>query len=240
MGKTGEALGEPREQALGGKGGRVRVPNQLVGDASESDVNKIYQELTDAQPGNDQGQGSFGHRDSSASNHKQGSNNSDRSRGSVLSRRSLTRIGVANKGGVPAPACVKVYHDVLQQAASLPPSPQNQQKLIKLFQKLVQPDTIVQIRGLSRMVEDFYDTDSLRDLKSQGRELDPQLDVVKDTVMWNPLHYAVYQGHLEVVKFLKNEVKVNFGLTAPKHMAATEGEQVNDQEAFLEDVVMVL
>ena len=34
--------------------------------------------------------------------------------------------------------------------------------------------------------------------------------------MWNPLHFAVYHNHLEIVKFLVSELKVNFGLTQSK------------------------
>ena len=58
--------------------------------------------------------------------------------------------------------------------------------------------------------------------------------------MWNPLHFAAYHGHLEVVKYLKEDIKINIGQTAPKNFAMNEGEQVNDQEAFIEDIVFVL
>jgi ankyrin repeat protein len=34
--------------------------------------------------------------------------------------------------------------------------------------------------------------------------------------MWNPLHFAVYGGHFEVVKFLIEQFNVNIGKTAPK------------------------
>jgi hypothetical protein len=42
------------------------------------------------------------------------------------------------------------------------------------------------------------------------------------------------------VKYLANDVKIDIGLTAPKNLAINEGEQVNNQEAFIEDIVYVL
>jgi hypothetical protein len=37
--------------------------------------------------------------------------------------------------------------------------------------------------------------------------------------MWNPLHFAVYKGHIEVLKTLIEQFKVNLGKTAPKQIA---------------------
>ena len=67
--------------------------------------------------------------------------------------------------------------------------------------------TIVQIRGYSTIKEDLGDL---------------------DTVMWNPIHFAVYQGHLPFLNYLNSNLKINVGITAPKNSAKDEGEQVND------------
>ena len=53
--------------------------------------------------------------------------------------------------------------------------------------------------------------------------------------MWNPLHFAVYNGHLEVVKLFKETYKINIGKTAPSALAQNEGEAINDQEPFIEN-----
>lgn len=92
------------------------------------------------------------------------------------------------------------------------------------------------------MVEDINDTEVLMKLKMKGgkEQLDPAVMEIKDTCMWNPLQFATYQGHSDVVKYLANEVKIDIGLTAPKNLAINEGEQVNNQEFFIEDTVFVL
>jgi len=80
----------------------------MVGEMSDSDLNQIYVELNAAQPGNDQ---SGGHRRSSdGSLHKA---SSDKSGGSIFSRKSLTRLGVHSRGSVPAPSCIQTYQDLL-------------------------------------------------------------------------------------------------------------------------------
>jgi hypothetical protein len=47
---------------------------------------------------------------------------------------------------------------------------------------------------------------------------------VKDTGMWNPLHFAVYNGHFETVKMLSEEIKVNIAMTGPRSFAQNEGD----------------
>lgn len=42
------------------------------------------------------------------------------------------------------------------------------------------------------MVEDLNDMNALYQLKLSGEPLDPMRDEVKDCVMWNPFHFAVY------------------------------------------------
>lgn len=66
------------------------------------------------------------------------------------------------------------------------------------------------------------------------------IEDIKDTVMWNPMHFAVYNGHLEVLKVLSEQYKVNLAKTAPKPFAINEGDQVNDQGNFIEDLVFLL
>ena len=93
------------------------------------------------------------------------------------------------------------------------------------------------------MVEDLNDMDGLLRMKRAGREpgnVDPTLMQAKDTLMWNPLHFAVFQGHFDVIKYLENEIKIDIGLAGPKNLAINEGEQVNNQEAFIEDTVFIL
>ena len=60
--------------------------------------------------------------------------------------------------------------------------------------------------------------------------------------MWNPMHFAVYRGHQEVLMALATEFNVNIGRTAPRTLAKHEGDAVNDQgdERFLEDKVFLL
>lgn len=80
------------------------------------------------------------------------------------------------------------------------------------------------IRGFCHMVEDLNDMEALLMLKESGEQLNPALYEVRDTVMWNPFHFAVYHGHLDLLKYLTENVKVNIGQTAPKNIALNEGE----------------
>jgi len=47
---------------------------------------------------------------------------------------------------------------------------------------------------------------------------------LKDTTMWNPLHFALYNGHFEVVKVLIEVFQINIGKSAPRCFAANEGD----------------
>mmetsp|Transcript_11884 Transcript_11884/g.15133 ORF Transcript_11884/g.15133 Transcript_11884/m.15133 type:complete len:96 (-) Transcript_11884:2231-2518(-) len=57
--------------------------------------------------------------------------------------------------------------------------------------------------------------------------------------MWNPLHFAVYYGHLEIVKFLVEGLKVNLSVTAPKAHGESEKDPTNSVN-FPEDKIMLL
>ena len=73
---------------------------------------------------------------------------------------------------------------------------------MKTLVKLISPldNQVVQIRGFSRDVEDINDMNFLKSFKENGENLDKVDFEPKDTVMWNPLHYAVYRGHYNIVK----------------------------------------
>ena len=57
--------------------------------------------------------------------------------------------------------------------------------------------------------------------------------------MWNPLHFAVFYGNFELVKFFLKDMKINIGLTAPKSTADNEKDPVNT-EKYPEDKIMLL
>ena len=91
-------------------------------------------------------------------------------------------------------------------------------------------EEVVYIRGLSRQIEDFNDLETMKMLRMKaGNRMDINLvDSGKETTMWNPLHFAVYNGHLEIVKILNETYNINIGLTAPCSLAQNEGEAIND------------
>jgi hypothetical protein len=47
-----------------------------------------------------------------------------------------------------------------------------------------------------------------------------------ETLMWNPLHFAVYYGHLSIVKFIIS-LGINIGLSALKPPAESEKDPTN-------------
>lgn len=60
-----------------------------------------------------------------------------------------------------------------------------------------------------------------------------------DTLMWNPLHFAVYFQHFELVKYFIGELKVNICVTAPKPLAESENDPTNSVN-FPEDKILLL
>jgi ankyrin repeat protein len=74
--------------------------------------------------------------------------------------------------------------------------------MMKILNKLTAPteNQVVHIRGFARPVEDLNDMDALQDIKNGVAQLDAGNPDVKDTVMWNPLHFAVYNGHLNIIE----------------------------------------
>jgi hypothetical protein len=60
-----------------------------------------------------------------------------------------------------------------------------------------------------------------------------------DTLMWNPLHFAVYFQHLELVKYFIQTLKVNVSVTAPKPLAESEKDPTNSVN-YPEDKILLL
>ena len=57
--------------------------------------------------------------------------------------------------------------------------------------------------------------------------------------MWNPVHFAVFFEHLNIVTFLLSEFKVNPTLTCPRANAESETDPTNSVN-FPEDKILVL
>jgi ankyrin repeat protein len=74
--------------------------------------------------------------------------------------------------------------------------------MMKILNKLTAStdNQVVHIRGFARPVEDLNDMDALQDIKNGAAELEAGNPDLKDTVMWNPLHFAVYNGHLQILQ----------------------------------------
>jgi len=74
--------------------------------------------------------------------------------------------------------------------------------MLKILNKLTAStdNQVVHIRGFTRPVEDLNDMDALQDIKNGAAALEAGNPDVKDTVMWNPLHFAVYNGHLHIIE----------------------------------------
>jgi hypothetical protein len=72
---------------------------------------------------------------------------------------------------------------------------------------------IVGIRGLNLFIED----------------LEFEQDTV-ETVMWNPMHFAVYYNNFELVKHFVSVMKVNANMTLPKANAESEKDSDNTEK----------
>jgi len=81
---------------------------------------------------------------------------------------------------------------------------------------------IVNIRGLQRSIEDLEFED----------------DTV-ETLMWNPLHFAVYYSNFDLVRYFVEEMRVNVGMTAPKANAESEKDAFNNLK-YQEDKILIL
>jgi len=161
---------------------------------------------------------------------------------------------VSGKSAVPAPQQIQLYLELLQKLFKLQPTPSNQQTIIKLLNKILEHNSrskgqssteIVHIRGFEQQVEDVFDEESLFQLRqfmqSPNQEIPRQFQgIIRETTMWNPLHFAVYGGHFEVVKYMCQSLKVNIAKSAPKQFSENEGDPVNDEGHFVEDQLFLL
>lgn len=78
----------------------------------------------------------------------------------------------------------------------------------------------------------------VRGLSLQINDIEYEEDMI-DTLMWNPLQFAVYHQNYDLVKYFISEMRVNVGLTGPKANADNEKDAVNT-EKYPEDKIMLL
>lgn len=64
-------------------------------------------------------------------------------------------------------------------------------------------------------------------------------DEAIETLMWNPLHFAVYYNHIHIVKHIIETLGVNIGLTAHKPNGESEKDPTNSIK-FAEDKIILL
>ena len=84
-------------------------------------------------------------------------------------------------------------------------------------------NSVVQIRGSNFIIEDLQ--------IEEGNHI--------ETLMWNPVHFAVYYDHLHIIRYIIEELKVNVGLTVRKHSAESEKDPTNSV-SFPEDRILLL
>jgi ankyrin repeat protein len=59
------------------------------------------------------------------------------------------------------------------------------------------------------------------------------------TIMWNPLHFAVFNNHLDIVKYFISDLKVSIKTIGPKAIYDNENDPTN-LDTFPEDKIMLL
>jgi len=91
------------------------------------------------------------------------------------SRRNSLQSGAAEYAGIPLPSELKAHHEILMMIMS---GDTQSAKAMILSMGL---NEVVSIRGLNLQIDDIEDSEGAgNDEESTG------------TVMWNPLHFAVY------------------------------------------------
>ena len=80
----------------------------------------------------------------------------------------------------------------------------------------------VSMRGFVRPIEDVYDMDAVVAANSR------LINTVADTAMWNPVHYCVYRGHLEILKSLHQSLGTHLTLCFRRAQAKNEGEAIQE------------
>jgi hypothetical protein len=138
-------------------------------------------------------------------------------------RRRSSSIGNANEiPGIPLPSELKAHHEILMLISS------GETQAVMAMLRSLNVNQVVGIRGLNLEIDDIEESDGvIEDNQAVG------------TLMWNPLHFAVYNRNLELVKFLIKEMKVNLAVTAPKAPAESERDPVNN-EKYTEDKIILL
>lgn len=86
-----------------------------------------------------------------------------------------------------------------------------------------QKHSVVHVRGCNYLLEDL--------LIEDGETV--------ETLMWNPIHYATYYGHLHILTYIVSELKINIGITVLKPAAESEKDPTN-LATFPEDRIILL
>jgi hypothetical protein len=132
-------------------------------------------------------------------------------------------MGQGGPEGIPLPSELKAHHEILMLIAG-----GETQAAIAMLRSLNIKE-VVGIRGLNLQIDDIEDT--------EGNNQEEESSV--GTLMWNPLHFAVYYQNKGLITFLLKEMKINLALTAPKSPADSERDPVNS-ERYTEDKIMLL
>lgn len=123
----------------------------------------------------------------------------------------------ADFSNISLPSQLKIYQEVLHLIIAA-----DTDGVIEMIKKLKVRE-IAGIRGLNLLIDDI--------------RVESESPV--DTVMWNPLYFAVYYQNYDLVRFLLKDLKINLGLSAPKANADTERDAVNN-DRYPEDKIMLL
>ena len=90
------------------------------------------------------------------------------------------------------------------------------------------------MRGFVAPVEDVYDMEAVVAANTGV------INTTLDTAMWNPVHYCVYRGHLEILNALYQSLGTGLTLCFRRAQAKNEGEAVREQSGYFEDEVYPL
>lgn len=117
---------------------------------------------------------------------------------------------------IALPSQLKNYNEVLNLIVN------HDTEGVKEMLRNMKVKEIVGIRGLNLILEDVRFEEGM-----------------VETLMWNPLHFAVYFQNFELVKYFVKDMRINLGLNAPKSVAETEKDAMNS-DRFPEDKLMTL
>jgi len=117
---------------------------------------------------------------------------------------------------IALPSQLKNYQEILTLICK------HETEAVKEMMRKLSITEVVGIRGLNMEINDI------------GFENGPV-----ETLMWNPLHFAVYFQNLELVQYMVKDMRINLGLTAPKSNAESEKDPVNT-DRYPEDKLLTL